>query len=115
MLTFRHIFTLQYLTNPYYDEAEATKNLINSAVNGLDMTTGLKSTTHIGPPKWNEIFEDIHRIHGPMVEVGVFYNGPSKLGREVRKACGGRGVRAMGGGGDEGKKGSGFAWKGDDF
>ena len=75
------------------------------------MTTGLKATTHIGPPKWNEIFEDIHRIHGPMVEVGVFYDGPSGLGKEVRKACGGGGVGLRG----RGKKGGGFAWKGDDF
>lgn len=89
----------QYLTAPF-DEAEDTKNLINSAVNGADMMTGLKNTTHMGKPNWVDIIADVRGIHGPDSRIGVFVDGPAPLRREVEHTC---------------RKAEGFVWKGGDF
>lgn len=77
----------QYLTSPV-DEATATKNLINSAINRSDIVTGLKATTRLGPPHWEEILSGVRCAHEPaMVEIGVFYQGPKEMGAELKETC----------------------------
>lgn len=76
---------MQYLTAPF-DEANATKHMINSTVQGSDITTGLRSPTRHGHPYWDEIFTDIAQVHAPS-EASVFYSGPSSVGARLEDEC----------------------------
>ena len=77
--------SIQYLTASF-DEAEATKNMINSTVYGSDLVTGLRAPTRHGHPDWDEIFSDIAEIHAPN-NVNVFFSGPPSLSADLEHEC----------------------------
>ena len=68
------------------DEANATKHMINSAVHGLDIVTGLRAPTRRGHPYWDEILADIAQVNGPG-KVNVLYSGPRDIDFELQTEC----------------------------
>ena len=86
---------LQYLTAPF-DEADATKHMINSTVQGSDIVTGLRAPTRYGHPHWDEIFADITQIHAS-IKASVFYSGPPNLGSDLEHECKMASKRSVGG------------------
>lgn len=56
---------------------------------GYDIFTSLKSKTHIGRPKWNEIFDKLIENEASPTErdVNVFFCGPRTMGRSVQQLC----------------------------
>lgn len=83
----------------YFTEIKHDENIGNvpldlitkiwAQVAGRDIFTSLKSKTHIGRPKWNDIFEQL--ISGDDAstanDVNVFFCGPSTMGRTIQDHC----------------------------
>jgi hypothetical protein len=59
-------------------------------VAGEDIFTSLQSKTHVGRPKWDDIFASL--ISGENAstanDVNVFFCGPSTMGETIRDLCG---------------------------
>ena len=45
--------------------------------------TGLRTTTTFGQPSWDTVFESICNLHASPEKVGVFFSGPSVIGRQI--------------------------------
>ena len=58
-------------------------------VAGRDIFTSLKSKTHVGRPKWNEIFDQMASDGNASTanDVNVFFCGPSTMGEAIREHC----------------------------
>ncbi|CAF3973602.1 unnamed protein product [Rotaria sp. Silwood2] len=56
---------------------------------GQDIFTDLKSKTHIGRPKWDELFNSLISGENSSTanDVNVFFCGPSTMGKVVREHC----------------------------
>ncbi|CAF1133458.1 unnamed protein product [Adineta steineri] len=83
----------------YFTEIKHDENIGNvpldlvtkvwAQVAGQDIFTNLKSKTHIGRPKWDEIFNQL--ISGENAstanDVNVFFCGPNTMGEAIRNHC----------------------------
>jgi NAD(P)H-flavin reductase len=58
-------------------------------VAGHDVFAALKSKTHIGQPKWNELFQSFKSGENTSTanDVSVFFCGPPSMGIDIRKYC----------------------------
>lgn len=45
--------------------------------------TGLRTPTVLGGPNWDTVFESICNLHASPEKVGVFFSGPSLMGRKI--------------------------------
>ena len=56
---------------------------------GKDIFTSLKSKTHVGRPKWDEIFEELVSGDNKSTanDVNVFFCGPTTMGEAIRRHC----------------------------
>jgi ferredoxin-NADP reductase len=84
----------------YFTEIKHDENIGNvpldlvsrvwAQVAGQDIFTNLKSKTHIGRPKWEDIFDKL--ISGEDAstanDVNVFFCGPSTMAQSIRSHCG---------------------------
>nr|KYP56695.1 Respiratory burst oxidase isogeny protein F [Cajanus cajan] len=59
---------------------------LHFAKNGTDIVSRTPIHTHFARPNWFNIFSRLARKHGG-AKIGVFYCGPSKLARELKKLC----------------------------
>ncbi|TKY55031.1 Respiratory burst oxidase-like protein A [Spatholobus suberectus] len=59
---------------------------LHLAKNGTDIFSRTPIHTHFARPNWFNIFSRLARKHGG-AKIGVFYCGPSKLARELKKLC----------------------------
>ncbi|KHN48740.1 Respiratory burst oxidase like protein F [Glycine soja] len=59
---------------------------LHLAKNGTDIVSRTPIHTHFARPNWFNIFSRLARKHGG-AKIGVFYCGPSKLARELKKLC----------------------------
>ncbi|KAK7265862.1 hypothetical protein RJT34_33486 [Clitoria ternatea] len=80
-----------YLTSVYPegDVRSALLSVIQAlhhAKNGIDIVSRTPIRTHFARPNWFNIFSRLARKHGG-AKIGVFYCGPSKLARELKKLC----------------------------
>ena len=83
----------------YFTEIKHDENIGNvpldlvtkvwAEVAGRDIFTSLRSKTHVGRPKWDEIFDDM--VSGGNAstanDVNVFFCGPSTMGKAIREQC----------------------------
>ena len=60
-----------------------------SQVAGKDIFTSLQSKTHIGRPKWKELFQSYKSGENTSTanDVSVFFCGPPSMGTDIRKYC----------------------------
>ncbi|CAF4650582.1 unnamed protein product [Rotaria socialis] len=58
-------------------------------VAGHDIFTNLNTKTHIGRPKWDELFRGFNtdQTETTQKDVSVFFCGPSAMGQTIRKHC----------------------------
>lgn len=83
----------------YFTEIKHDENIGNvpldlvtkvwAEVAGRDIFTSLKSKTHVGRPKWDEIFDQMVSDDDPSTanDVNVFFCGPSTMGHSIREHC----------------------------
>jgi NAD(P)H-flavin reductase len=83
----------------YFTEIKHDENIGNvpldlvtkvwAEVAGRDIFTSLKSKTHVGRPKWNEIFNQLVSGENASTanDVSVFFCGPSTMGNAIRDHC----------------------------
>jgi predicted ferric reductase/Ca2+-binding EF-hand superfamily protein len=84
-----------YLTGARLDLKSAALGLAREVLHAAghrDLVTGLRARTHLGRPDWDELLGRIAAEHAPD-RVGLFFCGPSPLGRELRRACRRHGLR----------------------
>ncbi|KAK9278589.1 hypothetical protein L1049_028161 [Liquidambar formosana] len=80
-----------YLTS-IYEEGDARSALISAiqslhhAKNGIDIVSRTPVWTHFARPNWSRIFSNLARRHRGK-RIGLFYCGPSVLGRELERLC----------------------------
>jgi hypothetical protein len=83
-----------YFTEIKHDEniGNAPLDLVTKVwaeVAGRDIFTSLKSKTHVGRPKWDDIFDQL--VSGDNAstanDVNVFFCGPSTMGEAIRSHC----------------------------
>ncbi len=83
----------------YFTEIKHDENIGNvpldlitkvwAEVAGSDIFTSLKSKTHIGRPKWDEIFNQLISGENASManDVNVFFCGPSTMGNAIQDYC----------------------------
>jgi hypothetical protein len=83
----------------YFTEIKHDENIGNvpldlvtkvwAEVAGRDIFTSLKSKTHIGRPKWDDIFNQLISGENASManDVNVFFCGPSTMGESIRDQC----------------------------
>jgi hypothetical protein len=83
-----------YFTEIKYDENIGSMPLdlatkIWAEVAGRDIFTSLKSKTHIGRPKWEEIFDQLVSGDNASIanDVNVFFCGPATMGSVIQDHC----------------------------
>lgn len=83
----------------YFTEIKHDENIGNVPLNlvtkvwadvaGRDIFTNLKTKTHIGRPKWNELFDQLISGENASLanDVNVFFCGPSIMAMTIRQHC----------------------------
>ncbi|XP_027368818.1 respiratory burst oxidase homolog protein A-like [Abrus precatorius] len=59
---------------------------LHLAKSGIDIVSRTPIHTHFARPNWFNIFSRLARKHGG-AKIGVFYCGPSKLAKELKRLC----------------------------